>query len=211
SFELLKRIYRISDETYQKNLNMMSEILGIDRIIDVPVRQLSLGQRMKGELTAAVLHSPSILFLDEPTIGLDVESKHAVRDFILEINRKARTTVVLTTHDLDDVQKLCKRLIVVSGGKVVQDGPLHSIVDTLAPFRILELHLDQVVVDVQHPKAEVLHHDGAYLSYRFDRNRVSASELITDLSNRMSIQDLKVKEPDIEEAIRALYRATPIT
>lgn len=203
-------IIRIEDETFRTNLSTMADVLGIDKFIDTPVRQLSLGQRMKGDLTAAVLHSPSILFLDEPTIGLDVESKHAVRDFIHEINRKRRTTVVLTTHDLDDVEQLCRRLIVVSGGKLVEDGPLQTIIGRLAPFRVLELQLERVAEDVQHSKAEILHQDGLRVSYRFDRNFVTAAELIADLSWRLPIQDLKVKEPDIEDAIRELYRASVV-
>ncbi|AJY75061.1 ABC transporter ATP-binding protein [Paenibacillus beijingensis] len=206
SFELLKRIYRIDDETFRMNLNTMADVLGIDKLVDTPVRQLSLGQRMKGDLAAAVLHSPSILFLDEPTIGLDVESKHAVRDFIREINRQRGTTVVLTTHDLDDVEQLCERLIVVSGGKVVEDGPLRTIVGRLAPFRVLELQLERAAANLQHSKAEILRQDGLRVSYRFDRNLVTAAELIADLSQRLPIQDLKVKEPDIEDAIRELYR-----
>ena len=106
SFELMKRIYRIDDRTYKENIELMSEILKIDEFIDIPVRQLSLGQRMRGDLAAAILHSPPILFLDEPTIGLDIEAKQAIRKFILDINKFKKTTVILTTHDLDDVQQL---------------------------------------------------------------------------------------------------------
>ena len=106
SFELLKRIYQIEDSEYKKNLALMNDILNINEIIDTPVRQLSLGQRMRGDLVAAVLHSPSILFLDEPTIGLDVDGKHAIRKFIRDINQNYKTTIILTTHDLVDIQEL---------------------------------------------------------------------------------------------------------
>lgn len=208
SFELLKRIYRIDEETYQTNLRLMNDVLNIDEIIDTPVRQLSLGQRMKGDLAAAMLHSPSILFLDEPTIGLDVEAKHAIRRFILEINRMRGTTVILTTHDLDDVEQLCKRLIVVNHGKIVEDGPLSMIVDKLAPYRLLVLTLAEPAADMSHPLAEIIKQDGLQVTYRFNKNAISASALIADLSQKLAVQDLSVQEPDIEDAIREVYQYT---
>lgn len=208
SFELLKRIYRIDEELYQTNLRLMNDVLNIDEIIDTPVRQLSLGQRMKGDLAAAMLHSPSILFLDEPTIGLDVEAKHAIRRFILEINRLRGTTVILTTHDLDDVEQLCKRLIVVNHGKIVEDGPLSMIVDKLAPYRLLVLTLEEPAADMSHPLAEMIKQDGLQVTYRFNKNAISASALIADLSRKLAVQDLSVQEPDIEDAIREVYQYT---
>ena len=143
SFELLRRIYQIDKSSYEETLNVLREVLKLDEFINTPVRQLSLGQRMRGDLAAAMLHSPSILFLDEPTIGLDADAKHAIRNFIKEINRKRSVTVILTTHDLDDVEQLCSRLVVVNHGKVVEDGPIDSIIHKLTPHRLLvvELHM----------------------------------------------------------------------
>ena len=139
SFELLRRIYRIDDEVYEQNIRTMSDLLGIDKLIDTPVRQLSLGQRTRGDLAAAMLHSPAILLLDDPTIGLDVVAKEAVREFILGVNQLRSTTVILTTHDLNDVQQLCRRLIVINHGKIVEDGPLSQLIDKLTPYRLLEV------------------------------------------------------------------------
>lgn len=208
SFELLKRIYRIEDSVYRENLGIMAEVLQIDRLLNTPVRQLSLGQRMKGDLAAAMLHSPSILFLDEPTIGLDVEAKHAIRGFITEMNRTRGTTVILTTHDLDDVEELCKRLIVVNKGKVVEDGPLGELIGNMAPHRLLLLDLERPhsKEELFHPAAEIVKQDGLSVCYKFNKNSISASDLISSLSAKLAIQDLSVKEPDIEDAIREFYR-----
>ncbi|MGN1340268.1 MAG: ATP-binding cassette domain-containing protein, partial [Oscillospiraceae bacterium] len=137
SFELLKRIYDVPDEVYNENMAMMDEILDLKSIIDTPVRQLSLGQRMRGDLAAAMLHSPDVLFLDEPTIGLDVDAKHAIRRFIKEINETRKTTIILTTHDLGDIQELCKRIIIINKGMVIEDGSLDELIDRIAPYRQL--------------------------------------------------------------------------
>ncbi|SFT17090.1 ATP-binding cassette domain-containing protein [Paenibacillus sp. BC26] len=210
TFELLKRIYRIDDDTFKTNLAMMHDVLGIDQLINTPVRQLSLGQRMKGDLAAAMLHSPSVLFLDEPTIGLDVEAKQNIRTFIKEMNMKRGTTIILTTHDLDDVEQLCKRLIVINHGKVVEDGPLSELILRMAPYRLLVLDLSQLPEPsaLQHPGAELIKQEGLKLTYRFHKSDISASELISGLSAKLSVVDLSVKEPDIEDMIREMYRSS---
>ena len=142
SFELFKRIYRIADEAFERSLAELVEVLGIGELLGTPVRQLSLGQRMRGELASAMLHEPHILFLDEPTIGMDIEVKAAIRAFIRDINRRRRTTVLLTTHDLDDVEELCERLIIISQGRIIEDGPLAELVDTITPHRYLIVECD---------------------------------------------------------------------
>lgn len=206
SFELLKRIYRVDNKTYTHNMDMLNEVLKINEIIDKPVRQLSLGQRMRGDLAAAMLHSPEILFLDEPTIGLDIEAKHSIRNFIRDINKLNQTTVILTTHDLDDVEQLCSRLIVINHGKIVEDGPLEDLVKKLAPQRILSIELASPCEAISHPNAEVIKNEALKITYSFDRNKITAASLISDLSSRLPISDLSVKEPDIETAIRELYK-----
>ena len=127
SFELLKEIYRISEQTYRRNLEQLSEMLGLSELLRTPTRQLSLGQRMRCEIAASLLHDPKILFLDEPTIGLDAVSKLAVRDFILKLNEKKKTTVILTTHDMQDIEALTRRIILIGKGKILLDGTLADI------------------------------------------------------------------------------------
>lgn len=205
SFELLKRIYKIDNATYRKNMEMINDVLKIDELVDKPVRQLSLGQRMRGDLAAAILHSPEILFLDEPTIGLDIEAKHSIRNFIHDINRLNQVTVILTTHDLDDVEQLCSRLIVINHGIIVEDGPLDVLVRKLAPERILSVELASPCEDIQHANAKVISREALKVTYSFDRNEITAASLISELSSRLPIRDLSVKEPDIEDTVRKLY------
>ncbi|REE89040.1 ABC-2 type transport system ATP-binding protein [Paenibacillus taihuensis] len=208
SFELLKRIYQVDDKTYEDNMNVLTEVLRLDQFIDTPVRQLSLGQRMRGDLAAAMLHSPDVLFLDEPTIGLDAEAKHAIRSFIQEMNRTRGITVILTTHDLDDVEELCSRLIIVNHGKVVEDGPIGELIGKLTPKRLLVVDLQHPCADVGHKSAQIIKQDGLRIWYQFEKARVTAAELIADLSQKLPIQDLSVQEPDIEDAIREVYATT---
>lgn len=205
SFELLKRIYKIDNTTYCKNMEMINDVLKISELVDKPVRQLSLGQRMRGDLAAAILHSPEILFLDEPTIGLDIEAKHSIRIFIRDINRLNKVTVILTTHDLDDVEQLCSRLMVINHGVIVEDGPLDALVRKLAPERILSVELASPCEDVQSAHAKVISREALKVTYSFDRNEITAASLISELSSRLPIKDLSVKEPDIEDTVRKLY------
>jgi len=208
SFELLRRIYQVDARSFADNMNVLREVLQLDDFIDTPVRQLSLGQRMRGDLAAAMLHSPSVLFLDEPTIGLDAEAKHAIRGFIQEMNRLRGLTVILTTHDLDDVEQLCDRLLIVNRGKVVEDGPIDELIGKLTPRRLLVVELQSPCADLFHPVADIVKQDGLKIWYQFEKSRISASELIADLSKKLPIQDLSVKEPNIEDAIREVYKTT---
>ena len=204
SFELIRHIYQIDKETYEENLRIMDEILGISEIIDIPVRQLSLGQRMRGDLVAAMLHSPSILFLDEPTIGLDVDGKYAIRKFIKEINRVKGTTVILTTHDLGDVQELCKRLIIINHGVIIEDGPLDELMERIAPYKDLVVeYFDEDFVE--HPKAELYNRQGYVAKYRFNKDEISAVQLIQEISEQKSVKDVKIEEVKIDDIIRIAY------
>lgn len=208
SFELLRRIYRIKSSTYEGNLKNLTNILNIVDLMDIPVRQLSLGQRMKGDLVAAMLHSPSILFLDEPTIGLDIEAKYAIREFILELNARHGTTVILTTHDLDDVAQLCRRLIIVNRGKIIEDGPIAPIIARMVPNHILIVDLETINTEknLKQPNAEIIKHEGTRIWYRFSKKKVSASQLISAIAQKVKIRDLSIREPDIEDVIREIYR-----
>jgi len=206
SFELLKRIYQVEDKAFSSIVSELTDLLKLNDFMDTPVRQLSLGQKMRGELAAAMLHSPSILFLDEPTIGLDIEAKKAMRQFILNINRNRKVTVLLTTHDLSDVSELCKRLIVINRGKVVEDGDLDGIINRMSPYRVIALELKQPVDKLKTDKAAILKSEGNKIWCSFDHHRFSASELITELANELDIVDLSVHDADIEDAVRLIYR-----
>lgn len=204
SFELLRHVYQIDKAIYEDNLKVMDEILGISEIIDIPVRQLSLGQRMRGDLVAAMLHSPSVLFLDEPTIGLDVDGKYAIRKFIKEINRVKGTTVILTTHDLGDVQELCKRLIIINHGLIIEDGPLEELVEQIAPYKdlVVEFYDEQIV---EHPKANIQNHEQNVVKYRFQKADITAAQLIHEISEMKSIKDVTIEEVSIDDIIRIAY------
>lgn len=183
----------------------MDDVLKINDIINTPVRQLSLGQRMRGDLAASMLHSPPILFLDEPTIGLDVEVKYSIRKFIKDINEKCATTVILTTHDLDDVEQLCNRIIIINHGKIIEEGPLEKIVNRIAPYRYLIVDFYEKPKAITHPIAEVVKEDGARIWLRFEKSQITAAKLIADLSSLYSIKDLSVQEANIEDVIRQIY------
>jgi ABC-2 type transport system ATP-binding protein len=205
SFDLLRHVYRVRPERHAENLARFADGLDLGPLLDVPVRQLSLGQRMRGELTAALLHDPTILLLDEPTIGLDVVSKEAVREFLVALNREQGTTVLLTTHDLTDVERLCERLLIIDHGRVIEDGTVAGITARYGTQRTLVVDLlepgDALVVE----GAEVTKVDGPRQWLRFDRDAVTASELLTRVTAQAEVRDLSVEEPDIESIVREIY------
>ncbi|HKT02799.1 MAG TPA: ATP-binding cassette domain-containing protein [Rugosimonospora sp.] len=207
SFTLLRHIYRVPPPDHAKRLADCVSLLDLGGFLDTPVRQLSLGQRMRGELTAALLHGPEILFLDEPTIGLDVVSKQAVRQFLADLGRRGDTTLVLTTHDLADIERLCQRLVVIDHGRVVHDGSLEQLHARYASRR-------RVVVDLDDPLPEPVRLDGAELvESAADGRRLTfllgegarAGELVARLAATASLRDLTVVEPDIEDVVARLY------
>ncbi|NUR62678.1 MAG: ATP-binding cassette domain-containing protein [Catenulispora sp.] len=204
SFALLHRMYAIPDERYAENLKRYVDLLGLDDLLDTPVRQLSLGQRMRGDLTAALLHDPSILYLDEPTIGLDVTSKAVVREFLAELNRERGTTIVLTTHDLDDIERLCRRVVVIDHGTVAYDGRLAALRARIATDRTLIVDLARPAAPVEVPNATVTRVDGPrqWLAFPADAN---AAELIAAVASRYEVLDVSIRETDIEDVIRELY------
>ena len=204
TFELLKRIYQIEDKTYTENLGTLNEIFQIDRFIDTPVRQLSLGQRMRGDLVAAMLHSPEVLFLDEPTIGLDVEAKYSVRKFIKEINQRGKTTIILTTHDLGDIQELCQRVIIINEGAIIEDGSLDDLIDKIAPYRHLIIDFYHPVT-IPHPHAEIVSVREARSVYRFRKDEITAARLIEDISHTAPIKEVGLEEAKIDDIIRTVY------
>ena len=205
SFELLKHIYEIPQNLYKQNLEFFSELLQLQPFLSTPVRRLSLGQRMRCDLTAALLHNPEILYLDEPTIGLDVVAKEQVRQFLRQVNAERQVTVILTTHDLNDVEKVCQRLIIIDSGKIIYDGGIDDLKKHYGKTRMLIVDLAQAYSDIQLEEVDLTRRDGNRIWLAFDRDTISASEVIAQLTARYEIQDLTISEPEIEEIVRRIY------
>jgi ABC-2 type transport system ATP-binding protein len=180
-------------------------MLDLAPLLDVPVRQLSLGQRMRCDLAAALLHAPRLLFLDEPTIGLDAISKLAVREFVRKLNRERGVTVILTTHDMDDIEALCSRVIVIAGGQILSDGSLDALRARVTRERWLIVDLENATETVTDPEAEVIAREGDRITLRFDPTLTPTATLIGRVTNAHSIRDLFVQDPPIEEIIARLY------
>ncbi len=206
SFELLKRIYQIDEQKYKDNLLLMNDILKINDFIDTPVRQLSLGQRIRGDLAASMLHSPPILFLDEPTIGLDVEAKYAIRKFIKEINAVKKTTIILTTHDLGDIQELCSRLMIINNGVIIEDGSLNDLIKRIAPYQNLTVDFYEDSPNITHPQANIVKSEGARITFQFDKAQITVAKLIEDISAQIAIMDFSLEETKIDDVIRLAYK-----
>jgi ABC-2 type transport system ATP-binding protein len=205
SFDLLRAIYRVATQEYQRSRDELIELLSLAPLLDTPVRQLSLGQRMRCDLAASLLHSPRLLFLDEPTIGLDAVSKLAVRDFIRTLNRTRGVTVILTTHDMDDIEALCSRVLLIGHGRILSDGPLDALRARVTTERRLIVDLLEEGEEVRDPHAEVIAREGARVTLRFHPDQVTAAELIGRLTARHAVRDLFVENPPIEEVIARLY------
>ncbi len=209
SFELLRHIYRVPAPQHARRLAECVELLDLGPLLPVPVRQLSLGQRMRGELTAALLHRPEVLFLDEPTIGLDVTSKQAVRGFLADLAGRGDTTLILTTHDLADIERLCRRLVIIDHGRVVHDGTAEELHARFGSRR-------RMIVDLDEPLASPLTVPGVTLTasecdgrrLTFELHGATAGDLVARLAATAALRDLSVVEPDIEDVIARLYAGT---
>ncbi|MGI8643428.1 MAG: ABC transporter ATP-binding protein [Thermomicrobiales bacterium] len=209
SLELLKYVYRVPDDRFMRRLSTFRELLDLDPFLTTPVRQLSLGQRMRGDLAAALLHDPKLLYLDEPTIGLDVIAKSRILDFLAQINVEQEVTVMLTTHDMDDVERLCKRLIIIDQGQIVFDGSLSAIRDRFGTHRTLVVDVESALdehMNLHWDAVEVIRTEGPRLWLRFDRTSISAPDLISAVANRLPVRDLTIEEPEIEAIIAEIYR-----
>jgi ABC-2 type transport system ATP-binding protein len=216
SFDVLADLYCIDPGQYRERVGLFTELLDMSDFLDTPVRSLSLGQRMRGDLVAAMLHQPSILFLDEPTVGLDVVAKARLTEFIAETNRSSGTTVVLTTHDMDDVERLCKRIIVIDSGTVLYDGDLARLKDRFMPHRFLVLTL---AGRMTRPTAEipfatevdasavgaVLAHPERSVVLRFDPREIATPELIALASRVCQVEELSIVDPRLTDVIGKLY------
>ena len=207
SFDLLKDIYKIPDDEYEKNKQELVEILHLEEIIKSPVRQLSLGERMKCELVASLLHSPKILFLDEPTIGLDAISKVIVRDFIKKINKLKKITVILTTHDMADIESLTDRLIMIGHGKKLYDGSVKDIKKKYSNEKIVEVIYEGILKDkIVNDKIDILEESQGLIRMKIDTRKIMVSDIVRKYSEVCEIKDINVIETGIDDIIYKLYK-----
>ncbi|MTI46318.1 MAG: ATP-binding cassette domain-containing protein [Firmicutes bacterium] len=206
SFNLLKDIYKIPTKDFNDNLDLLTSSLDISSILTTPVRQLSLGQRMRCEIAASLLHNPKILFLDEPTIGLDAVSKIAVRNFIKTINKEKNVTVILTTHDMSDIEALAERIILIGKGRILLDGSLTELKNKFATHKTLTVDFKENSSDINIEGTSILSRSKERIALSVDLNKVKVSEVISTLSNKIDIIDLSVDSRPIEEVIIDLYK-----
>ena len=215
TYAVLKEIYQVPDEKYEKRMKFLNEVLELDSFITSPVRTLSLGQRMRADIAASLLHSPKVLFLDEPTIGLDVVVKENIRNAIKKINEEEGTTVILTTHDLADIELLCERIVMIDKGKKVFDGSISELKHNFGDIRTLGFELlnapDFKLLDY-HRRFKLTdddvhaERDGSMVKVRFDTSKVSVEDIISYTLSTVHIKDLNIKDVEIEEIIKQLYR-----
>jgi ABC-2 type transport system ATP-binding protein len=205
SLNLLKHIYKIEEKIFQKNFSEFNQILELDAFLDIPVRSLSLGQRMRADLCAALLHNPPVVFLDEPTIGLDVVAKERIRQFIQHINTERKTTIILTTHDVSDVARLCQRVMIIDQGHLIYDGSLEALHEQFGDHRELIVDFAENYTDYSIEGAKISQNNDMRVTYRFHRDEVTATQLINRLASKFRIRDLSVREPEIETTIRRIY------
>lgn len=208
SFELHQHVYSIGDDDYRRTLSFCREVLQLDSFLDSPVRQLSLGQRMRAEMAMALLHEPKILFLDEPTIGLDVLAKDRIREFLRTINRERNVTIILTTHDLKDIEEICPRLIMINQGKVMFDNTVAHLKSTVGDERVLKIEFESDPGKIVIEDAITVSDDGATKSIRFAPERIPTMKLLNEIGDRYPIRDVSIQEVGIEDVIRKLYLQT---
>ena len=206
SLRLFRDMYKISETQFKHNLDLFNELLDLHEYQNTPVRQLSLGQRLRADMAAALLHDPRLLFLDEPMIGVDVVAKERLRTFIKEINRDRKVTILLTTHDMTDIEKVCSRIMIIDHGRIVYDGSLEQIRAEYGKQRKLVVEFEEEVQDFAAPNATLTKSEGRKKWFSFNRFETSPSTLIAGISSRYPILDLAVEEPEIEEIVRTIYR-----
>ncbi len=205
SFELLKAIYSVPDDVYKKNISRFTEMLDMSGFINQPVRQLSLGQRMRADIVAALIHSPEIVFFDEPTIGVDVVGKETIRAFIRELNQQDNVTMIFTTHDMQDIEKTCNRLIIIDEGAKIYDGSLNGIREQYGITRQLDVEFGgkENVADIAN--VEIVDLEQNKKRFIFENHNVHINELMNHLLSNYNVRDINISEPEIESIIRKIY------
>lgn len=205
SFELYKRMYQIEEGTYRRKKQQLIELLGLGEFIDIPVRQLSLGQRMRGEIASALLHSPGLLFLDEPTIGLDFASRKNILDYIKAVNEESNVTVILTSHNLVDIERTCGRVIMINSGRLVENNSIAYITNKVAPYKLLMIEYEDGEQDIDIPHCQLCRREGNKVWYKFDRNLIEVKSLMREIIDHYAISDIKIEDPELEDVIQRVF------
>jgi len=206
SLEMLRRIYDVPNHVFKQKLDLFREVLDLHEFLNVPVRRLSLGQRVRSDIAAALLHDPRVIYLDEPTVGVDLSARERIREFIRSINRESGVTVILTTHEMSDVERLCKRIIVIDRGRLRYDGDLENLRQRLGSVRELVVDLREPVDDLNLPAgATAVRTSSTRTWIAFERDKLTAPQLIAHIQAHAEVADLTVREPEIEQIIRRLY------
>lgn len=216
SYSILKEIYEVSDEAYKEKMEFLNKVLGLDEFFDRPVRNLSLGQRMRADLGASLLHNPKILYLDEPTIGLDIVVKDKIRDAIKEINEKFGTTVILTTHDIGDIEELCSRIIIIDQGKKIYDGTLSDLKDSFGKRKsvILEVKNVKAVEDADWSKllntndrkvTTSIDKENNAITINFDKHEIQVADVIAEAMKLTEVTDIQIKDTELADIVKEIY------
>jgi ABC-2 type transport system ATP-binding protein len=210
SLNLIAKIYHLDPTRYQQLLKQFSHTLGLDELLHIPIRNMSLGQKMRAELAAALIHEPKVVYLDEPTIGLDLIVKERIRDFICQQNRDQGVTVELTTHDLGDIEELCPRVIIIDNGSLIYDGPIATIKERFGKYRQITFETLQPVGTIRLPPGAVMVTNGQpaperKLVLRFDRNITTASQVAASVMNQLEVVDFSLTEPDLASIVKQIY------
>lgn len=213
TFSLLKDIYDITDNNFEERMRFFKEILGLDEFFLNPVRTLSLGQRMRADLAAALIHNPKVIYLDEPTIGLDVVVKESVRKAIKEINAKYGTTIILTTHDLNDIEELCSRIIIIDKGKKIYDGEIEGVKEKYGYLTTVEIQVKEDNLESFNEFTDIKEDDEFNLTYKdnkllvtFNKNKISSADIIGRTMKKLNVVDFSIKETSIEDIVKKMYR-----
>lgn len=205
TFDLYRKMYRVEETRFKRNVDFYVELLGMQDFLRTPVRQLSLGQKMRANISLALLHDPDIVYLDEPTIGLDVVAKDRIRHFVKEINKEKETTIILTTHDMDDIEQICKRLIMIDMGQVIYDGLLDNFKEKYSGGNIIIAEFTEEISGIPDSRFRIIREEGPKKWIDFEKDEISIAEAVTYITRNYSIMDFHIEEPDIEEVVRGIY------
>lgn len=206
SFRLIKKMYKIPENEYRKNLKKFTEILDLEDLLEKQVKNLSLGQKMRCEIAATFLHNPKIVYLDEPTIGLDVFVKEKIRTFIKEVNKEKKTTVILTTHDLKDIEDVCDRIILLDKGQIIYDGNKQKFKDTYGKYVIAELIVNNKNNDILLENVEIVEQTNNKLKIKFMHEETTIVKIMDEISKHCTIEDIHMREQELEDILKEIYK-----